>query len=35
MVKPMNSGKIMERRDQVFTGFLSLLVTALSTLATK
>ena len=30
MVKPMNSGRITERRDQVLMGFLSLLVTALS-----
>src|SRR6476620_6175422 len=31
----MNSGRIMERRDQVLIGFLSLVVTALSALATK
>jgi hypothetical protein len=35
MVKPMKSGKIMERRDQVFTGFLSLVAMALSTFVTK
>jgi len=35
MVRPMNSGKTMERRDQVFTGFLSLVATAFSTLASK
>src|SRR5687768_204979 len=31
----MNSGRIMERRDQVLIGFLSLVVTALSALATR
>src|SRR6478735_6126531 len=35
IVSPMNSGRIMERRDQVLIGFLSLVVTALSALATR
>src|SRR6218665_4134641 len=35
MVRPMNSGSTMERRDQVLTGFLSLVATAFSTLASK
>src|SRR3954451_13147864 len=35
MVSPMNSGRTMERRDQVLIGFLSLVVTALSALATR
>src|SRR5512133_3536414 len=35
MVSPMNSGSTMERRDQVLIGFLSLLDTALSALATR
>src|SRR5574343_865274 len=35
MVRPMKSGRIMERRDQVFTGFLSLVATAFSTLAIR
>jgi len=35
MVKPMKSGKIMERRDQVLIGFLSLVATAFSVFATK
>src|SRR5574343_971104 len=35
MVKPMNSGRIMERRDQVLIGRLSLPAVAFSTLANK
>src|SRR5215218_981287 len=35
IVSPMNSGRIMERRDQVLIGFLSLVVTALSAFATR
>src|SRR4051794_25237677 len=35
MVSPMNSGKTIERRDHVLIGFLSLLDTALSALATR
>jgi hypothetical protein len=35
MVNPMKSGRIMERRDHVLIGFLSLIAMALSTLATK
>jgi hypothetical protein len=31
----MKSGKIMERRDQVLIGFLSLVATAFSALANK
>jgi hypothetical protein len=31
----MKSGKTMERRDHVLTGFLSLVATAFSTLANK
>src|SRR5450830_682826 len=35
MVSPMNSGRTMERRDQVLIGFLSLVATAFSTFATR
>src|SRR3990167_5218433 len=35
IVKPMNSGRIVERRDQVLMGFLSLMAAALSTFADR
>ena len=35
IVRPMNSGRIVERRDQVLIGFLSLVAAAFSTLAIR
>src|SRR3954463_54132 len=35
IVRPMKSGEMVERRDQVFTGFLSLFACAVSTFFTR
>ena len=35
IVRPMNSGRIVERRDQVLIGFLSLVAAAFSTFACR
>src|ERR1043165_999658 len=35
IVRPMKSGEIVERRDQVLTGFLSLVACAVSTFFTR